>query len=169
MEHEWGSWELKRRRPRCTIVSGRAFEQSYFLQLPSKILLPLMGYASLMHWLLGQAISTTETIYTDPEHEIEHSLYFVTYAAYPIFFSTILMVAMTVVCWWAFTYTREGFIPQMYGSIRTCCASTTELTDFSHDGILWGDLGMGEKFRHAGFTSDEPANIVPAELYCGRK
>jgi hypothetical protein len=28
-------------------------------------------------------------------------------------------------------------------------------------------VGMGEKFRHAGFTSDEPANIVPAELYCG--
>ena len=82
MEHEWGNWELKRRRPRCTIVSGRAFEQSYFLQLPSKILLPLMGYASLMHWLLGQAISTTETIYTDPEHGIEHSLYFV--SSYPI-------------------------------------------------------------------------------------
>jgi hypothetical protein len=82
MEHEWGNWELKRRRPRCTIVSGRAFEQSYFLQLPSKILLPLMGYASLMHWLLGQAISTTETIYTDPQHGIEHSLYFV--SSYPI-------------------------------------------------------------------------------------
>jgi hypothetical protein len=30
-------------------------------------------------------------------------------------------------------------------------------------------VGMGEKFRHAGFTSDEPANIVPAELYCGRE
>ena len=63
----------------------------------------------------------------------------VTYAAYPIFISTILMITMTVVCWWAFTYTREGFIPQMYGSIRACCASTSELTDFSAEGILWGD------------------------------
>jgi hypothetical protein len=84
MEHEWGNWELKRKIPRCTIVSGRAFEQSYFLQLPSKILLPLMGYASLMHWLLGQAISTTETIYTDPEHGIEHSLYFVSSSPLPL-------------------------------------------------------------------------------------
>jgi hypothetical protein len=96
------------------------------------------------------------------------------------------MIAMTVICWWAFTYTREGFIPQMYGSIRTCCASTTELTDFNRDGIIWGDcktpfhtlkylvanvniVGMGEKFRHAGFSSDEPTEIIPAELYCGRE
>ncbi|KAL2071138.1 hypothetical protein VTL71DRAFT_12373 [Oculimacula yallundae] len=168
MEHEWGQWEMKRKRPRCTIVSGRPFEQSYFLQLPWKVMAPLMGFASLMHWLLGQAISTVETIYLDPVHGVEHSIYFVTYAAYPIFMSTILMVGMTVVCWWAFTYTREGFIPQMYGSIRACCASTTELVDFNTDGILWGDLGMGENFRHAGFSSDEPEKIVPADLYCGR-
>lgn len=129
MEHEWGAWETKRKKPRCTIVSGRQFEQSYFLQLPSRLIIPLMVYASLMHWLLGQAISTTETIYTDPLHKVEHSIYFVriysdsprnvltllqvTYASYPIFMSTILMISMTAVCWWAFTYTREGFIPQM--------------------------------------------------------
>ncbi|TVY17925.1 hypothetical protein LARI1_G005385 [Lachnellula arida] len=169
MENEWGAWEEKRRRPRCTLVRGKQFEQSYFLQLPSRVLLPLMAYAALMHWLLGQAISTTETIFTDPEHKIEHSTYFVTYAAYPIFISTILMIAMTAVCWWAFTFTREGFIPQMYGSIRACCASTAELEDFAYEGIQWGDLGMGEKFRHAGFTSDEPAKILPAELYAGRE
>lgn len=77
MEHEWGRWEIKRRRPRCTIVSGKQFEQSYFLQLPSKIVLPLMLYAALMHWLLGQAISTAETIYTDDVKGVQHSLYFV--------------------------------------------------------------------------------------------
>jgi hypothetical protein len=75
MEHEWGAWETKWKRPRCTIVSGKPFEQTYFLQLPPKILLPLMSYAALMHWLLGQAISTVETIYTDPQHHVEHSIY----------------------------------------------------------------------------------------------
>jgi hypothetical protein len=75
MEHEWGTWETKRKRPRCTIVSGRPFEQSYFLQLPSTVLMPFMGYSALMHWLLGQAISTTETIFKDPVHGVEHSLY----------------------------------------------------------------------------------------------
>ena len=82
MEHEWGKWETNRKRPRCTIVSGRPFEQSYFLQLPWKVITPLMIYASLMHWLLGQAISTTETIYTDHVHRIEHSIYFVSVAAW---------------------------------------------------------------------------------------
>jgi hypothetical protein len=86
MEHEWGSWEEKRRNPRCTLVRGKQFEQSYFLQLPSKVLLPLMGYASLMYWLLGQAISTTETIFTDPEYKVEHSIYFV--SIYTFLFGT---------------------------------------------------------------------------------
>ncbi|KAB8290190.1 hypothetical protein EYC80_011059 [Monilinia laxa] len=168
MEHEWGIFELKRRKPRATIVSGIPFEQSYFLQLPSNVLLPLMTFAAAMHWLLGESISTVESIFTDKESRVEHSVYFVTYAAYPIFLSTVLMVGQTVICWWAFTYRREGFIPQMYGSIRACCASTSELEDFGRDGIQWGDLGMGENFRHAGFSSDELGKIIPAQLYCGR-
>lgn len=49
------------------------------------------------------------------------------------------MLAMTVTCWWAFTYKREGFMPQMYGSIRACCAATTDLRDFPREGIQWGD------------------------------
>ena len=49
------------------------------------------------------------------------------------------MMTMTGVCWWAFTYTREGFMPTMYGSIRACCAATTELEGFSPQGIQWGD------------------------------
>ncbi|APA16249.1 hypothetical protein sscle_16g110190 [Sclerotinia sclerotiorum 1980 UF-70] len=153
MEREWGTFELQRKKPRATIVSGTTFEQSYFLQLPPKILLPLMTFAAAMHWLLGQSISTVESIYTDPLHGVEHSIYHVTYAAYPIFLSSLLMVGQTAVCWWAFTYRREGFIPQMYGSIRTCCASTSELEDFRDGGIQWGDLGMGESFRHAGFSN----------------
>lgn len=139
MEHEWGSYELQRRKPRATIVSGTPFEQSYFFQLPSKILLPLMTFAAAMHWLLGESISTIESTYTDPLGGLEHSVYSVTYAAYPIFLSTLLMVGQTVICWWAFTYRREGFIPQMYGSIRACCASTSELEDFGRGGIQWGD------------------------------
>lgn len=49
------------------------------------------------------------------------------------------MLAMTGICWWAFTFTREGFIPQMYGSMRGCCSATTELDSFGREGIMWGD------------------------------
>ncbi|RFU28743.1 hypothetical protein B7463_g7594, partial [Scytalidium lignicola] len=165
MEREWGSYERRRKRPRCTIVSGSAFEQSYFLQLPSKIIIPMMIMAASMHWLIGQSISTIETIFTDPTSGVEHSVYYITYASYPIFITTVCMLFTTGACWWAFTYRREGFIPQNFGSIRTCCASTTELEDFNREGIKWGDLGKGEKFRRAGFSSDEPGKIAPAELY----
>lgn len=61
-------------------------------------------------------------------------------------------MVMTATCWWAFTYTREGFMPQMFGSIRACCAATTELEDFSKEGIQWGDCK---------WISALPCNQVP--------
>ena len=94
------------------------------------------------------------------------------------------MIAMTSVCWWAFTSSREGYMPQMYGSIRVICASTGSLKWFPADGIQWGDreclthprhsqyeandepVGMGLRFRRAGFSADPVAAAVPGELYC---
>ncbi|KAL8714240.1 MAG: hypothetical protein Q9220_001969 [cf. Caloplaca sp. 1 TL-2023] len=171
MEHDWGKLERDRDRVRCTIVEGEGFKQSYLLQLPKRVLYPMMVFSALMHWLLGQSISTKETIWSDlsdPAHPFEASRYDIVYGAYSVWLSTILMLAQTAVCWWAFTYSREGFMPQMYGSIRAACAATTELKSFPKAGIMWGDLGEGKKFRHAGFSADEVGEIVPAELYCGR-
>lgn len=74
---------------------------------------------------------------------------------------------MTGSCWWAFGYRREGFIPQMFGSIRTLCSATTQLDDFPSNGIMWGDLGMGKVYRHAGLSAEEVNKIVPYELYAG--
>ncbi|KAL8716844.1 MAG: hypothetical protein Q9225_005859 [Loekoesia sp. 1 TL-2023] len=171
MEHDWGKLETVRDRLRCTIVEGEGFKQSYLLQLPKRVLYPMMGFSALMHWLLGQSISTKETIWSDTADgakPFEASRYDIVYGAYAIWLSTVLMLAQTGICWWAFTYSREGFMPQMYGSIRACCAATTELKSFLKAGVQWGDLGEGEKFRHAGFSSGEVGDIVPAELYCGR-
>lgn len=56
----------------------------------------------------------------------------------------------------------------MFGSIRTLCSATTELDDFPEDGIMWGDLGMGKVYRHAGLSAEEVGGIVPYELYAGK-
>ena len=75
IEHDWGKLEKQRERLRCTIVRGTAFNQSYLLQLPKKVLFPIMTFSAIMHWLLGQAISTRETIVSDPVNQWETSLY----------------------------------------------------------------------------------------------
>ena len=75
MEHDWGQFEHKKQKLRCTIVRGEAFYQSYLLQLRKRVIFPLMGFSALMHWLLGQAISTTETVWSDPSIHISHSQY----------------------------------------------------------------------------------------------
>ncbi|KAF1971543.1 hypothetical protein BU23DRAFT_470422 [Bimuria novae-zelandiae CBS 107.79] len=170
-EYDWGRLEHERSRLRCTTVTGESFDQDYPLQLPKKILFPIMTYSVLTHWMLGEALQTQETIWQDINkpinRHVEHSMYTITYAAYPLWIAAVLILAMTGGCWWAFGYRREGVIPQMFGSIRVLCAATTQLDDFPVEGVKWGDLGMGKQFRHAGLSSEEVQQIIPNELYAG--
>ncbi|KAL1801259.1 hypothetical protein ACET3X_001601 [Alternaria dauci] len=168
-ESDWGKLEYRRKRIRTTLVSGTSFNETYLLQLPKKILFPIMAYSTLTHWMLGEALQAHEAIwieYNDGRH-VEHSKYILKWAAYPLWFATVLILLMTAVCWWAFTYKREGFIPQMFGSVRVIMASTTALEGFPDNGIQWGDLGEGQRFRHAGLSAEEVGKIVPNELYAG--
>ena len=78
MESDWGNLERTRSRLRCTLVKGSGFSQSYLLQLPKKILYPMMAFSAVMHWLLGQAISARETVFSyhgDVSHHVEKSFY----------------------------------------------------------------------------------------------
>ncbi|PVH94683.1 hypothetical protein DM02DRAFT_692550 [Periconia macrospinosa] len=170
-EHDWSMLEHKPSRLRCTTVTGESFKQSYLLQLPKKILFPIMAFSVLTHWMLGEALQTQGIIWRDNDRStgrhVEHSMYRITCAAYPLWISTSLILLMTGGCWWAFRYRREGVIPQMYGSMRVLCAATTQLDDFPVTGIQWGDLGLGKRFRHAGLSSGDVQRIIPNELYAG--
>ena len=63
MEYDWGLMEKARKRIRCTIYRAQDFHESYLLQLPKRIIFPVMAFSALMHWLLGQAISTKEWVW----------------------------------------------------------------------------------------------------------
>jgi hypothetical protein len=43
MERDWGMLETARARIRCTLHKGKGFYQSYLLQLPKRILFPVIG------------------------------------------------------------------------------------------------------------------------------
>ena len=72
MESDWGKLERTRTRVRCTLVKGSGFAQSYLLQLPKRILYPMMVFSAVMHWLLGQAISARETIFAGHGYAGQH-------------------------------------------------------------------------------------------------
>lgn len=55
----------------------------------------------------------------------------------------------------------------MFGSIRVLYVATTQLDDFPLNGIQWGDLGEGKRFRHAGLAAEQVMKIVPNALYAG--
>ena len=87
-EYDWGMFEHRRRRLRCTIVKGECFKQDYLLQLPKKILFPVMTYSVLTHWMLGEALQTQEAVWMDSSpalgRHVEHSKYMVcTFVAPP--------------------------------------------------------------------------------------
>lgn len=60
MESEWGKIEKTGARLRCTLVKGKQFDQSYFLQLPKKIIFPMMAFSIITHLLLALAIQAEE-------------------------------------------------------------------------------------------------------------
>jgi hypothetical protein len=141
MEREWGKLEKQHTKIKVTLAKGKGLRQSYFLQLPPNVLIPIMTASSLMHWLLGQCIVAREWILMSIQDKKKHIIYDIAYAPYPVFAATIFMVAMTFGCWWAFFHTREGFIPTMYGSVRVICSSTVGLEDIRRRGVKWGDCG----------------------------
>ncbi|KAK7522965.1 uncharacterized protein IWZ02DRAFT_490369 [Phyllosticta citriasiana] len=172
MEYEWGNYEKKRKRLRCTIVKSENFEQSYLLQMPAKIMLPIVAYSTTMHWLLGLAIYADETVMASDSRQ--DSVYKVVTVPSALWGSFALMLVMTFACGWAFTYSREGYIPQMFGSMRAVCSAASELNDFPREGIMWGDLTgkppdeIKGAWRHAGLSSGPVDTVIPNELYAGR-
>ncbi|KAK8181266.1 hypothetical protein BC567DRAFT_284561 [Phyllosticta citribraziliensis] len=172
MEYEWGNFEKGRRRLRCTIVKSEGFEQSYLLQMPAKIMLPIAVYSTTMHWLLGLAIYADEIVLESALRA--DSTYQVVTVPSALWGSCVLMLGMTTACWWAFTYSREGYIPQMFGSMRAVCSAVSELADFPVEGIMWGDLTrtppseMKGAWRHAGLSAGHVDTVIPNELYAGR-
>jgi hypothetical protein len=86
-EYDWGMLEHQRKRLRCTIVKGECFKQDYLLQLPKKILFPIMTYSVITHWMLGEALQTQEAVWMDysPDlnRHVEHSKYMVCFSYTP--------------------------------------------------------------------------------------
>ncbi|KAI8933797.1 hypothetical protein NX059_009504 [Plenodomus lindquistii] len=78
-EQDWGRLEHGRKRIRSTLVEGDGFSQDYLLQLPKRILYPVMAYSVLTHWMLGEALQTQEAIWLEMREgrHVEHSQYIV--------------------------------------------------------------------------------------------
>lgn len=75
MEYEWGRMETKRSRLRCSIVVGKQFDQSYYLSLPKKVLIPTMSFSALVHWIVSLAFQVTEErYYTSTGYEMQNTV-----------------------------------------------------------------------------------------------
>lgn len=75
MEYEWGRMETKSSRLRCSLVVGKQFDQSYYLSLPKKVLIPTMSFSALVHWIVSLAFQVTEErYYTSTGYETQNTV-----------------------------------------------------------------------------------------------
>jgi hypothetical protein len=67
--YEWESFARKKKGLRVSGAQVGAQRSTYFLQLPYRIALPLMGISGLLHWLVSQSIFLVniESVPTDPD------------------------------------------------------------------------------------------------------
>lgn len=98
------------------------------------------------------------------------TLYKITLVPWGLFGSTLMLIVMTITCWSTFSFRREGFIPQMYGSIRVLCAATSRLDDFNDDDVVkWGDREYPHSTLHKQITemgAQLDKTRCPAEPAC---
>ncbi|KAK7733362.1 hypothetical protein SLS57_000377 [Botryosphaeria dothidea] len=138
MEYEWGKMEATGGRLRCSLVVGNQFDQSYYFNLPKKVLIPIIGFSIFTHWIISLAIQTTEEHIAGKSSSKVYNIIGINPAA--CLGCAGLMVLITAICWIAFSYRREGYIPSMFGSVRVLCAAAGELHEIPEDGHLkWGD------------------------------
>ncbi|KAF9636811.1 hypothetical protein BFW01_g7707 [Lasiodiplodia theobromae] len=163
MEYEWGKMEGSGGRLRCSLVVGKQFDQSYYLGLPLKVLIPTMGFSALIHWIVSLAIQVTEERYYRLSGYETQNVIAINLAVCIGCAGLLLLIA--ILCWVALSYRRNGFIPSMFGSVRVLCAAAGELRDIPEDGhVKWGDLGEGPLYRRAGLSGGPVGEIVPDEL-----
>ena len=170
-EHEWRSFENRRKLPR---VSYGAYlpgtRNTRWLQLPYSISIFLMAVSTLMHWIVSQTLFVVEVenksgLPTVGGAPAPFSLvYIICYSPTAIFVTACIagFLILGITVYYVFPF--RSYMPFMAGSARVVFASCTALPkDLPEDGIMWGDVS-DEWGRLAGFGANARA-IKNGEIY----
>jgi hypothetical protein len=170
-EHEWRSFENRRKLPRVSYgATAPGTRDTRWLQLPYGLVMLLIGTSTLMHWVVSQTLFVVEVENQSGLPMINNApappslTYVVSYSPTAIFVSTCLssLLIFCVTVYYFFPF--RSHMPVMAGSARVVFASCTALPkDLPVDGVMWGDVS-DEWGRLAGF-GEHARSIKDGEIY----
>ena len=191
---EWADFATDRKTLRVTAPKGLQ-RSTYWLHLPYKYAMPLMGASGLMHWLISQSLFLANvkrrTIPVDIADPLANTSVTCGYSVIPIIFSISVGGAMLIfVLALASSRRIDGRMPLM-GScsaiISAAChpVANEELGDgeMALLPVQWGEVQVpgreragagaeeheGEEEGHCSLSSGEVAEPVEGRLYAGLK
>jgi Family of unknown function (DUF6536) len=163
-EHEWRSYDGRRKRPRVSYgATEPGVRTTRWLQLPYMLSVLLMAISITMHWVVSQALFVVEVENFSHLPRIGDQsapfriIFAICYSPSAIFviamMSLILILGITIY----YVLPFRSWMPFMAGSARVVFASCTALPkDLPADGIMWGDVS-DEWGRLAGFGENAKA------------
>jgi hypothetical protein len=171
---EWSRFG-RHRKPLRVSTPKEGQRKTYFLQLPYRIALPLMGMSGLLHWLVSQSIFLAVIAEYDDLGNLYNSVALAT-CGYSPFAMIFVMVAGTCIIVFAISlgFRRFDGCPPLVGScsaaISAACHAPSWDTHASTKPLQWGavsNIASPGGIGHCCFSSGLVSEPVSGQEYAG--
>lgn len=177
MAKEWSDFAHERKTLRVTVPEG-AQRSTYYLQLPYRYAIPLLGTSMLLHWLTSQAIfldrRVVEQAWQDEKYEESWtgSVSAVGYSPLAVMLCLIVGSFMTLALMaLGFRKYKPG-IPlagSCSAAISAACHALDEKNYATILPLLWGvvEEAEGDRFGHCAFSGGDVSKPQAGRRYAG--
>lgn len=160
--YEWSTYAHNKKGLRVSRAASGSQRSTYFLQLPYRFALPLMGLSGILHWLVSQSIFLVAIDVYDWNGRGPQRSGWTSCGYSPIAILTVMVIATLMV----FAIIGFGFVPfkrgtNLVGSCSMAISAACHLRPGEPDGhtaamsrLQWGDVGVDEDdVGHCAFST----------------
>lgn len=174
---EWAEYTTRRKPLRVTTPREKQ-RSTYYLQLPYRYALPLMGASAVMHWFISQSIFLAmikrRTVPYDNGDPMDNTSVTCGCSIIPIIFSISLggIMLLTLIIPTVFRRLPAGvpLLGNCSAVISAACHLPKEDDNAAVLPIQWGAVGDadGRAIGHCALTSMEVTRSIKGRLYAGK-
>ncbi|KAK0707103.1 hypothetical protein B0T26DRAFT_756492 [Lasiosphaeria miniovina] len=161
---EWSGFGVTRKPLRMSAAPTSAQRERYFLQLPYRFGVPLLGFSVLVHWLISQSLFVVAVESLDPPYSADIGWYLITCGYSPIAIIFALAVCCLLVA--AATVTGCWRLPSAIPIVGSCSLAIAAAyhgideqpqPDAALDPLQWGVIAPPSSTGpgHCGFSAEE--------------
>ena len=167
--HEWISYSQRRQTLRVTRPAGEQ-RSTYFLQLPYRFSIPLLGTSALLNWLTAQILFVVRVqiingyTVTDAESWILTCGYSPGAIVLTVIVGTVIAVAIFFLGWRKYPSTMP-LAGNNSAAIAAACHVLPEDRDRATKPLQWGVVSQTDGVGHCSFSAGIVAPLIPGTMY----